>query len=202
MDQNCCQTEKELLTRVASGDRQAFSQLYLTYIDSVYNYIYLFTRSEEETGELLQEVFVGLWEKREKLLMVDSFRSYLFRAAKNRLLNLVRHTRIRKRVLTEIGRTATVSQEAVDYSIAYKEYSRLVQEAVERLSPKRRQIFRMNVEEGLSYDEIAQYLSISKSVVKNQFYTACASVRQYLYQRGSLLIIFSLGFIRCFSASF
>lgn len=192
MNQNCCQGEKELLRRVASGDRLAFSQLYLEYIDNVYHYIYLFTRSEEETTELLQEVFVGLWEKKEKLSAIDCFKSYLFRAAKNKLLNQVRHARVRDRVLTEISRTAGPSHESVYYRITYKEYNRLVYEAVERLPPKRQQIFRMNVEQGLSYDEIADYMSISKSVVKNQFYTACASVRQYLYRRGELFIFLLL----------
>lgn len=190
MNQNCCQDEKDLLARVASGDRQAFNKLYLRYIDNVYHYIRLFARSEEEARELLQEVFVGLWEKKEKLAAVDSFKSYLFRVAKNRLLNQARHARVRERALAEIGRTAGASPETAYCSITYKEYSRLVQEAVEKLSPKRRLIFRMNVEQGLSYDEIATNLSISKSVVKNQFYTACASVRQYLYRRGELLIFF------------
>jgi RNA polymerase sigma-70 factor (family 1) len=186
--------EKSLLAAVASGDRSAFNQLYAAHINNVYEYIFLFTKSKEETEELLQEVFVNLWEKREKLAEVDSFKSYLFRAAKNRLITNVRHMQVKHRVLSEIGRTTDDSQHTTEYDVTYKEYHQVLQKAIAKLPPKRKLIFRLNMENGLSYDEIAHQLQISKSVVKNQLYKALDFIRQYLSQHGadSLTVIIIL----------
>jgi RNA polymerase sigma-70 factor (ECF subfamily) len=186
--------EKLLLAAVAAGDRGAFNQLYSAHINNVYNYIYLFTKSKEETEELLQEVFVHLWEKREMLAEVVSFKNYLFRAAKNRLITNVRHMQVKHRVLSEIRRSTDESQPTTEYDVTYKEYHQVLQRAIAKLPPKRRLIFRLNIENGLSYDEIAHQLHVSKSVVKNQFYKALDFIRQYLAQHGdgSLAVIIIL----------
>jgi RNA polymerase sigma-70 factor (family 1) len=186
--------EKLLLAAVATGDRSAFSQLYAAHINNVYEYILLFTRSKEETEELLQEVFVTLWEKRDKLAEVESFKSYLFRAAKNRLITNVRHMQVKHRVLSEIRRSTDDSQLTTEYDVTYKEYHQVLQRAIAKLPPKRQLIFRLNIENGLSYDEIAHQLHVSKSVVKNQFYKALDFIRQYLAQHGagSLAVIIIL----------
>jgi RNA polymerase sigma-70 factor (family 1) len=186
--------EKSLLAAVATGDRSAFNQLYVAYINNVYDYIFLFTKSEEETEELLQEVFVNLWEKREKLAEVESFKNYLFRAAKNRLISNVRHMQVKHRVLSEIRRNTGDSQLTTEYDVTFREYHQVLQKAIAKLPARRKLIFRLNIENGLSYDEIAHQLQISKSVVKNQFYKALDFIRQYLAQHGagSLTVIIIL----------
>lgn len=183
--------EQLLLNEVAAGARKAFNELYTAYIGEVYEYIYLFTKSREETEEILQEVFLSIWENREKLAEITPFKPYLFRAAKNKLINHIRHTRIKKRVFSDIRSQHRNIHRAADYELMYKEYHHLIQEAVAKLPPKRKMIFKMNIEEGALYDEIAKDLNISKSVVKKQFYKACHSVRQYLYEKGEI-VSFSL----------
>ncbi|HEX5554042.1 MAG TPA: sigma factor [Chitinophagaceae bacterium] len=96
-------TEKISLERIASGDRKAFNELYTAHIEGVYNYIYLFTKSKDETEEILQGVFVSIWESREKLEAIRSFKHYLSRASKNKLINHIRHIKIKNRVLAERG---------------------------------------------------------------------------------------------------
>lgn len=184
--------EHDLLRKVAAGDRRAFNQLYTAHISVVYDYIYLFTKAKEETEEILQEVFVNIWEHREGLASVSSFRSYVLRAAKNRLINHIRHIKIKNRVLSEIGQRATGRQASPYDDITYKEYHRLIQEAVERLPPKRKAIFKIHIEEGTPYAEIAENFKISISVVKKEFYKACRFVRQYLYSEGDILLILTI----------
>lgn len=179
-------SEIELLALVSTGDRQAFTRLYSQYLDAAYHYVYLFTKSKDEAEEILQEVFVKIWENRERLAEVQSFKNYLFKAAKNRVLDEVRKLQVRHRVFTEIKRGKTVNDESTTDAIAYKDYYRVVQQAIEKLPPKRKLIFRMNTENGLSHDEIAAQLGVSKSMVKNQLYKAYEFVRQYLSQHGGL----------------
>lgn len=188
--------EKALIAMVSTGDRQAFTQLYSTHLNNLYRYIYLFTKSKEETEEMLQDIFIKIWENREKLPEVDSLKNYLFRIAKNKLLDKIRHLHVSQRVLSEIKRTKDISETITSDQCAYKEYYKLVQQAIEKLPPRNKLIFRLNVENGLSQDEIAAELNISKSVVKKQVYRASHFVREYLFKHGeisfSLLIVFFL----------
>lgn len=188
--------EKKLLLQAADNDRTAFAELYKVHLNNLYDYIFLFTKSRHETEEILQDVFVRIWENRKKLTGVLSFKSYLFKAAKNKLISQVRHLQIRHRVLSEIKRNKAVAQETTQDMIEYKEYYLAVQAAIEKLPPKRKLIFRLTVENGLSYDEIASELNISKPLVKKQLYKAYDFVRQYLTKHTeltfSLLAFFSL----------
>ncbi len=178
--------EKALLALVAKGDRQAFKQLYTSHLNNLYRSVFLFTKSKEETEEILQEIFIKIWENREKLSEVDSLKNYLFRFAKNKLLDNIRHLQVRQRALSEIRRTKDISENTTRDQCTYKEYYYLVQQAIEKLPPKRKLIFRLNIENGLSQDEIAGQLNISKSVVQKQIYKASYFVREYLLEHGEL----------------
>lgn len=191
--------EQILLQEAAAGAREAFNRLYRVYTGDVYHYIYLFTKSREETEEIVQEVFVHIWEHRDQLSAVRSFKPYVFRSARNRLINRVRHARIKDRALSEMRLQHTEQQESVEYELAYNEYHRLIQEAIAKLPPKRKRIFKMNIEEGASYDEIARDLDISKFVVKKQFYQASSFVRQYLYEKGEFLSFSLIYWLALFS---
>ena len=183
---NAINDEKTLLAMVATGNRQAFTKLYTSYLNVLYRYIFLFTKSKEESEEILQDIFIKIWANREKLSEIDSFKNYLFRFAKNKLLDKVRHSQIRLRVLSEIKRTKNISEATTSDQCAYREYYKVVQQAIEKLPPKRKLIFRLNIENGLSQDEIARELNISKSVVQKQIYSASHFVREYLFKHGEI----------------
>jgi RNA polymerase sigma-70 factor (ECF subfamily) len=178
--------EQVLLAMVATGNRQAFTQLYTTHLNNLYRYIFLFTKSKEETEEILQEIFIKIWETREKLHEVESIENYLFRFAKNKLLDNIRHLQIKQRVLSEIKRTKDVAETTTINQYTYREYYHIVQQAIEKLPPKRKLIFRLNIENGLSQDEIALQLNISKSVVQKQIYKASHFVREFLFKHGEI----------------
>ncbi|MCO5238400.1 MAG: RNA polymerase sigma-70 factor [Chitinophagaceae bacterium] len=174
--------DKDLLALIAKGDRLAFKQLYSGCLDDLYRFIFLFTKSKEETEDILQEIFIKIWENREKLSEVNSLKNYLFRFAKNKLLDNIRHLQVRQRVLSEIRRTRDVSGNITADQYTYREYYQLVQQAIEKLPPKRKLIFQLNIENGLSLDEIAGQLNISRSVVQKQIYKASYFVRDYLFK--------------------
>ena len=188
-----------LLAKVAGGDRNAFTQLYTDHLNNLFRYIFLITRSKEETEEILQEVFIRIWENRAKLPAIDSFENYVFRCARNKLLDNVRRLQVKQRVFSEIKRSKETSASTTSDLSAYKEYYLLVQQAIEKLPPKRKLIFRLNIENGYSREEIARHLNISDSVVKKQIYKASYFVRAYLVKHGeiSMSLLTALG-ISCF----
>lgn len=185
---------KVLLKRIASGDRLAFTQFYSSHIDHLYKFVYLFTKSKEETEELLQDIFIKIWENREKLTEIEYARNYLMQVARNKVIDKLRNLQIRRRVLAEIKRSKEVFDSSTGDECAFREYYRIVQQAIDKLPPKRRVIFRLNIENGLSHDEIAQQLKISRSVVQKQLYSASHFVRNYLVQHAeiSLSLLFAL----------
>lgn len=193
------ENKDKLLAKVAGGDRDAFTQLYTDHLNNLFRYIFLITRSKEETEEILQEVFIRIWENRSKLVAIDSFENYVFRCAKNKLLDNIRRQQVKQRVFSEIKRSKELSASTTSDQSAYKEYYLLVQQAIEKLPPKRKLIFRLNIENGYSREEIARHLNISDSVVKKQIYKASYFVRAYLVKHGeiSMSLLTTLG-ISCF----
>ncbi len=186
---------KALLKRIAKGDRVAFARFYTSHLNSLYKYIYLFTRSKEETEEILQDIFLKIWEGREKLTEIESARNYLLQVAKNKVIDKVRSVQVRQRMLAEIRRSKQVFDSVTSDECAFREYYKVVQQAIDKLPPKRKLIFRMNIENGLSHDEIAAQLKISRSVVQKQFYSASHYVRKYLFEHGEISFSLLFAFI-------
>jgi RNA polymerase sigma-70 factor (ECF subfamily) len=184
--------EKELLMQVSHGDREAFRVLYTACYPYVQRYISLFESSGRVRDELTQDVFVRIWEKRGRLMEVESFKGYLFVVTRNVVLNFFRALKFRQKV-KELDETMVAGENDLENELLYKQYYGLAVEAIEKLPPGRRKVLKMSIDEGLTLDEIAARLGISRSGVKKQLYAATAFVRQYLQEHGEItlaLVIF------------
>jgi len=181
--------EKELLARIAGGDRTAFKGLYSIYFPHVERYVILFEPSKRNLDELTQDVFVRIWEKRARLTEVESFKDYLFLVSRNVVFNYIRALKVRQK-LRDLGDSGEYSSESdSENALLFKQYYQLALDAIEKLPAGRRRILKMSVDQGLTLDEIAAELNISRSGVKKQLYAATAFVRQYLRDNGELSLI-------------
>src|SRR6202000_1497627 len=117
-----------------------------------------------------------IWEKRELLAQVDSFKGYLFLIARNVVFNFIRALKVRQKV-RELDAASTAASDELENELLFKQYYKIALEAMEKLPPGRRKILKMSVDDGLSLDEIAAQLEISRSGVKKQLYAATAFVR-------------------------
>lgn len=184
--------EKELLMQVSHGDRDAFRILYTACYPHIQRYIFLFEPSKTILDELTQDVFVRMWEKRARLAAVESLKGYLFILARNVVFNYIRALKVRQKV-RELDENSGPETNELENELLFKQYYRIVLEAMEKLSPGRRKILKMSIDDGLSLDEIAAKLEITRSGVKKQLYAATAFVRQYLQEHGEItlaLVIF------------
>jgi RNA polymerase sigma-70 factor (family 1) len=184
--------ERELLQQVSHGDREAFKILYTACYPSVQRYISLFETSGQVLDELTQDVFVRIWEKRARLMEVESFKGYLFMVTRNVVFNFIRAIRVRRKV-KELDETVAVNDDDLENELLFKQYYAMAIEAVEKLPPGRRKVLKMSIYEGLTLDEIAARLGITRSGVKKQLYAATAFVRQYLQEHGEIglaLVVF------------
>lgn len=197
-DLNCfADDERYLLKQIAGGDRKAFTLVYTRYLHELYRYVYLFTKSKERTEETVQNVFVKVWERREALADVVHFKSYVYRCARNLLLDEIRRNQVKQKVLYALTPSTETSSEHSDSAIIYKQYYQIAQEAIRLLPAKRKQIVELRTRDELSLDEIAEKLCISKSVVKKQLYAGLAFVREYFEKNAE--VTSSLLFVLLFS---
>lgn len=173
-------SESQLLAAVAASDRRAFTELYSAHLMGLQRYVFLFTRSEELAQELTQRVFIGIWERRQQLSDVGNFRAYLYRAAKNLVFDEIRRQQRQASAYAEVQSTTPPSQLSADSDLLSQQNHELAQALINQLPTKRREIFLLRTQEELSLDEIAQQLTISKSVVKKQLYAALEFMKKHL----------------------
>ena len=174
------EAEPQLLQQAAEGSREAYAVLYQHYLPKLYKYLYDILRSKEDTEEILQDIFLKLWEKKEALAAIKTLNSYLFRIARNRLMNLYDRQKVKRRAEDYLEKNANSTGGTTEDQYIYKQYREVVQVAISSLPPKRRQVFEMSTQQELSYDQIAMELNISKSMVKKQLYAANRHVKEYL----------------------
>lgn len=190
-----CDNEEVLIEKVTLSDRGAFSKLYLLYLNELYRYVYLFTKSKEQSEDIVQNVFLKIWERRESLHNVNSFRAYIYKMAKNLLLDDIRKKQVSAKVLYLMEPENEKSHEQSDARIIYHQYYQIAQNAINLLPEKRHLIVELRTKEDLTLDEIAEKLSISKHVVKKQLYAGLGFIKTYLKQHkecSEILFLFPL----------
>lgn len=157
--------ENDLLLRMAAGSEDAFTRLYQHYTPSVNQFFLRYLRVPELVSDLTQDVFIKIWNQRSELPQLKSFRAFLFILARNHALNTLRNASRHDAVIGEIGRHY---QQQIDTDDALtKDYLAFLQTSMEALPPRSREVFRLCREQGLSYEEVAKLLGISRNSVKN-----------------------------------
>jgi RNA polymerase sigma-70 factor (ECF subfamily) len=181
--------EKELLHRVAEDDREAFRQLYGYYYKIVQQYVRLFVPSRDNLEELTQDIFIKMWEKRQRLATVDSFKDYIFIVSRNTVFNYFRSLKVQQQTRELDEAMESTSAHHSEHAVLYKQYYHIAAEGMDKLTPRRREILKMRIEQGFTLDEIAGKLGITRAAVKKQLYEATAFVRQYLIDHAQISVV-------------
>jgi RNA polymerase sigma-70 factor (family 1) len=168
--------EKVLLAEMALGDTAAFGQIYQHYHPKIHHYILLLVKSPPLAQDLLQEVFVRLWEARGQLDGVKAFGPYLFCMARNHTINAMKAIARSKVAIGEVLRH--YPEPACDDGILERDYGRFIQKVLQSLPPRTREIYRKCREEGKTYDEVARELGISGNAVKRHMVNSIRILRE------------------------
>ena len=180
MQQSWEDKEKQLVLALKGGDQLALKTLYGLYSGKLYHYSLKICKSPALAEDVVQDVFIKIWEKRASLNADHAFQSFLFTITRNRLLDLIKRAARESEIFSEIARHMPSGQRQVEQKLAYQECNTLVQQAINKLPNQRQLIFRLSREEGLTYAEIAQRLGITKGTVNIQIVKALKSIRDYL----------------------
>lgn len=191
-------TEKELLLQVSKGDEPAFNALFEQYRPRLYQYLLLLTKSGEIAEEIVIDIFVKLWIGRSLLSQVENAEAFLRKVAYNKAMDFfrvtARHARLQQAYFDQL---VPEPDKRADEILIDAESRRVIYEAINQLPPQRKLIYTMSREQGLTHDQIAQALHLSRSTIKNSMMASVKSIHQYLTDHhkgnaGSLLILFML----------
>ncbi|GGN04841.1 RNA polymerase sigma-70 factor [Dyadobacter beijingensis] len=169
--------ETVLLKDLALGNSEAFNEVYRHYHGEISRYIFKFVKSTEHTEDLCQEIFLKVWEKRETLPNLQSFRAYLYTVSKNRVLDFLRHAAIERTAREEIIRASLAHATHVEEALQNEEYQHYLQKILHQLSPRDQEVFRLCREMEHSYDEAAEVLGISRNAIKKHMVKAVKFIK-------------------------
>jgi RNA polymerase sigma-70 factor (ECF subfamily) len=189
---NALQNEQELLRRLSAGDPEAFTLLFNHYWPRIYSSMLVISKSPSVAEDIAQEIFTRLWKNREKATDIRDLSAYLFIAARNKVLNSLS----KMDVETAYQNYMLHKEPGRADQVTYRELDQLVKEGVQQLSPQQQRAFRLSRMQGLTHDEIAAEMQISRATVKEHIVKALASLRQHLKANGySTMYIFLFGIL-------
>lgn len=181
--------ELKLLQQLIAGDAESFRKIYEYYQGKVFLFAFRLTKSKLDAEEVVQEVFVRLWEKREKIKIEKNLNNYVLTITKNLILDGLKKAAYDKTMQQRIYENMQVLQDASVDQLIEKEFARFYQQAIDRLSPRQKVVFILSREEELTYDEIAEKLGVSKNTVRNQMSDSLKSIREYLASHPDIALI-------------
>jgi RNA polymerase sigma-70 factor (ECF subfamily) len=183
--------DNELIRLLNKGDILAFDTIYKRYCRRLYGFIFRFLKSREDSEEIVQEVFLKIWEAQKKIDSFHSFDSFVFTIAYNSAISLLRKRITEQKYLDQLKlrQWFASSPDLID-EIQFRELEAKVDDLLNNLTPRQREIYRLSREQGFSRDEIAEKLKISSNTVKNHLVTALAYLKSELNNGLLISILF------------
>jgi RNA polymerase sigma-70 factor, ECF subfamily len=182
-------SEAGWILSLKEGNLQAFNELFDRYEKRLYHFSLGYLRSAQDAEEIVQEVFMKIWNNRAELSTQKSLESYLFTIAKNGILNTIRKSKSEQLYLNYV-KINPGKNVLLDDEINFNELKKAYEDAIEQLSPRRKEIFLLSRENSLSNEEIAKQMNISVKTVENQMTSALTEIRRNLRSLGFSGIIF------------
>jgi RNA polymerase sigma-70 factor (family 1) len=182
--------DHQLVLDLQQGSRTAFRQIFNDYQARLLYYTIAIVKTEGTGKDIVQETFIRLWENRHQLDAGQSLSGYLHTIARNLALNHLKRAAYDKTVKEKIWQEIEETQMRITTSenLYAEESRRLVEEAVNRLPPRRKLIFELSRQNGMTHKEIGVKLDISKNTVKNQIVSAVKEIRVYLNKHSDIAL--------------
>jgi RNA polymerase sigma-70 factor (family 1) len=168
--------EALLLGAIAAGDELSFSRLYDHYRPGVRTYVGRLVKLPELADDLVQDIFVKLWENRDALAKVRCFSAFLFTIARNHSLNNLQAISKSSQALS--GLIRHFEDHRIDDETLDKDYLRFIERALANVSPRSREVFRLCREQTMSYDQAAAELNISRNAVKKHMMAVIRNLKE------------------------
>lgn len=191
--------EAKLLEEMKQDNIAAFNQLYNKYAPILYQRLLRLLKNPESVEEILQDVFLKIWNKREEIKPEKGFKTFIYRMADHMAIDLFRKIGRDKAMQLELWAASVSFHLHTEEQVFDKEKAGIIQEAIRSLPPKRREILIQCKLEDKSYKEVAEMMGISVSTVSNQLVSAMKDIREYIVKNYREDYLISLIFIAILS---
>ena len=178
--------EASLILSLKEGDKNAFAKLYDQYKKPLTANLFRLLKSEELTLDILQDLFLKIWEKRTDIDPEKSFRSYLFRVAENMVYDYYRKAARDTKMQQAIMRTSTELYSYIEEELLMKENSSFLRAAVALMPPQRRQVFTLCKLEGKSYKEVEAIMGIGPKTINSHLFQASKFLKEHFNKDSGL----------------
>lgn len=186
---NSLTEEKDLLTRISSGDTRAFSVFFHQYSPKVYSYALKLVKSENLAEEIVQEVFVKIWNLETQLRDIEHIDAYLRTVTRNHTFKVLRRIALEIKTSRMLGSNYQEDHNETEEYIIFKDSEKILNQAIEKLPPQQKLVYSLCHQEGLKYEEVAEKLNISKLTVKTHMQHALRFLRQYVSTHTDIAVI-------------
>lgn len=172
-------TDGHLIELWRSGNEKAYRTLFERYFYKLYNYTLKLIADKSVSEEIVMDVMLAVWQKRDQLNSSLSLSAYLYKSVRNRLIDHLRKQQVAT-VSLELSAVEPPSSFITDSRLLHKELECLYRNSLNRLPPQKKRIFTMSREEGSSYKEIADRLQLSKNTVENHMVAALRLLKDHM----------------------
>lgn len=174
-------SHKELLILLKKGDIVAFDKIYEMYSKRLYGFVIRYVKQKEDAEGIVQEVFIKIWETRNKIDIYSSFDSFIFTIAYNTTIDLLRKRVNEQKYHDRLKLLQQITDgDQIINDLYFEEINIRLLSVIDKLTPRQKEIFQLSREEGLTHEEIAQKLNISVNTVKNHIVTSLAFIKSHL----------------------
>ena len=181
--------EKLILAKIANGDQQAFGSLFNFYRNKVYGYAFAILQVETLAEEIVQDVFIKLWIKRETLINIDNFGGFLRTTVKNDTLNALKKIALTQKSHQIANLDTAEIDLTTENAIQFRETKKLLDTAIENLPPQQKLIYNLCNVEGLKQKDVANQLNISPLTVKSHLRDAVKAIKNYLSSHDEVMAV-------------
>ncbi|HNX55390.1 MAG TPA: RNA polymerase sigma-70 factor [Prolixibacteraceae bacterium] len=185
----------ELLQQFKANDKNAINLLYERYSKRLYSFAYAYLKTEMDALDVVQEVFINVWNKRNNLRNDTNLEAYLFTVTKNSIITIFRKKISEKQYFEHLKNVAILYHSDTEDSLDYQVLSERLSELVTQLPEQRRLIFKMSKEKGMSNKAIAEELHISVKTVEDHMTKARHYLKKQLTEYGIIAFLFYEMFI-------
>jgi RNA polymerase sigma-70 factor (ECF subfamily) len=183
-------SDEELMQEIKADNMFAFDLIYNKYSKKLYKFGYSLLKSHEETENLVQDVFLNLWENRNKVEKDSSIKSYIFAITYNSAISILRKKAMESKFVEYLKSLQIINEKPVNMELEYTELTNRINEIVYALPQRQKEVYLLHKVEALKYSEIAVLLDISVNTIENHMSRALKTIRKKLGNYSLIAILF------------
>ena len=182
--------DKDLVLRIKRDEKDAFQELFERYAPRIYSFSLSYLKNKNDAEELVQNVFLKIWEKRTLLDTNQNLKAFIFKVAVNTIYDFIRRKNIEHAFEDYARLNYNANENYTWHTVIFEEMKQNLFDLVSQLPEQQQKIFQLSKFDGLTNDEIAKKLKLSKRTVENHLYRALAFLKDHFKNESFIGLLF------------